>query len=247
MDRPNFRSSHTYQTPRGGGVVFVFVVITSSVTALCIPNSYTPSFLSLILCILLALPLAIVGFLDDIYNLSPGWRYAVQMLTAFSFVFVSPFFSRTLDMLPLLVFLVIAVTSIINFTNFMDGIDGLVAGCLSVAIITASLEISAPWPFWSLIGALLGFLFFNWSPARVFMGDVGSTFLGAIYSALLLHASTWFISFSSLSSYSLFGDACICVLRRVWNRQNIFQAHRLHLFQRLHQSGYLTPVFLYYI
>ena len=60
----------------------------------------------------------------------------------------------------------------------MDGLDGLIAGCLSITITALSIYLDAPLPLWSLVGSLIGFLFWNWSPAKVFMGDVGSTFLG---------------------------------------------------------------------
>jgi UDP-N-acetylmuramyl pentapeptide phosphotransferase/UDP-N-acetylglucosamine-1-phosphate transferase len=73
----------------------------------------------------------------------------------------------------------------------MDGLDGLVAGCLAVTIAALATALAAPWPLWALVGALLGFLLWNWSPAKVFMGDVGSTFLGAVFAGLVLQAPTW--------------------------------------------------------
>jgi UDP-N-acetylmuramyl pentapeptide phosphotransferase/UDP-N-acetylglucosamine-1-phosphate transferase len=121
----------------------------------------------------------------------------------------------------------------------MDGMDGLVAGCMSVSISFVAFELSAPWPVWALVGALIGFLFLNWSPAKVFMGDVGSTFLGAFFIFLVLQSSTWPQAFCLLLvSTPLLGDACLCVIRRLFAGQRVFQAHRLHLFQRLHQCGW---------
>ena len=78
--------------------------------------------------------------------------------------------------------LLISVTAVINFT-FMDGLDGLVAGSMAVSMTAIALHLSAPWPIWSLVGSLFGFLW-NWSPAQVFMGDVSSTFLGAVLLVL---------------------------------------------------------------
>ena len=136
-------------------------------------------------------------------------------------------------------FLVIAVTAVINFTNFMDGLDGLVAGCMAVAMTAAAIHLLAPWPIWALVGALLGFLLWNWSPAIVFMGDVGSTFLGAVFAMLVLQASSWPEALALLLlATPLLGDALICVPRRLMAGQRVFQAHRLHLFQRLHQAGW---------
>jgi UDP-N-acetylmuramyl pentapeptide phosphotransferase/UDP-N-acetylglucosamine-1-phosphate transferase len=135
--------------------------------------------------------------------------------------------------------LLIAVTAVINFANFMDGLDGLVAGCMAVAISALGLSLSAPWPIWALVGSLVGFLVWNWSPAKVFMGDVGSTFLGVVFAGLVLQAPSWLEALGLLLvATPLLGDACLCVPRRLLAGQRVFQAHRLHLFQRLYQAGW---------
>ena len=135
--------------------------------------------------------------------------------------------------------LLIAITSVINFVNFMDGIDGLVAGCMCIAIAITAFHLSASLPLWTLVGGLFGFCFLNWSPAKVFMGDVGSTFLGSVFVGLVLQSSNWLEALSLLLlSTPLLSDACFCTLRRLVNGQPVFQAHRLHLFQRLHQVGW---------
>jgi UDP-N-acetylmuramyl pentapeptide phosphotransferase/UDP-N-acetylglucosamine-1-phosphate transferase len=121
----------------------------------------------------------------------------------------------------------------------MDGLDGLVAGCMAVTIAALAIALAAPWPIWALVGSLLGFLLWNWSPAKVFMGDVGSTFLGAVFAGLVLQAPSWPEALGLLVvATPLLGDACLCVLRRLLAGQRVFQAHRLHLFQRLHQAGW---------
>jgi UDP-N-acetylmuramyl pentapeptide phosphotransferase/UDP-N-acetylglucosamine-1-phosphate transferase len=83
---------------------------------------------------------------------------------------------------------VFAATAVINFVNFSDGLDGLVAGCAAVLLTVAVLALppEAGHGLLPLIGALLSFLAWNWSPARVFMGDVGSTFLGAVIAGMVL-------------------------------------------------------------
>jgi len=232
LDQPNARSSHERPTPSAGGLVFVLVTSLASSLALLrgVPVVFAFSGLPL-----LALPLAIVGFLDDRHNLSSGLRYGVQLTTALFVILVSP--------LPLpwfaLPLLLIAVTAVINFANFMDGLDGLVAGCMAVTIAALVIALAAPWPLWALVGSLLGFLLWNWSPAKVFMGDVGSTFLGAVFAGLVLQASSWPEAFGYLLvATPLLGDACLCVPRRLLAGQRVFQAHRLHLFQRLHQAGW---------
>jgi UDP-N-acetylmuramyl pentapeptide phosphotransferase/UDP-N-acetylglucosamine-1-phosphate transferase len=184
---------------------------------------------------LLAAPLAVVGLLDDRHNLPASWRYGVQLFTALLVILDSPLPLPWLAV-PLLL---IAVTAVINFTNFMDGLDGLVAGCMAVAIAALAIALAAPWSIWALVGSLVGFLIWNWSPAKVFMGDVGSTFLGAVFAGLVLQASSWPQAFGCLLvATPLLGDACLCVPRRLLAGQRVFQAHRLHLFQRLHQAGW---------
>jgi Fuc2NAc and GlcNAc transferase len=238
-DQPNARSSHRKPIPRGGGVAFVLVASVASVLAWLLRSSSASAPLPLLSAPLLALPLALVGFLDDRHNLPATWRYGVQLATAFLLILASPLVALSLGLLPLVVFLVIAVTAVINFTNFMDGLDGLVAGCMAVVMTAAAIKLPAPWPIWALVGALLGFLLWNWSPAKVFMGDVGSTFLGAVFAVLLLQSSTWSEALALLLvATPLLGDACLCVPRRLMAGQRVFQAHRLHLFQRLHQAGW---------
>ena len=241
-DQPNERSSHCQPTPRGGGIAFVAVASVSSGMALLDGQGFPAASLPL-----LGVPLAVVGLLDDRHNLPSSWRYGVQVLTAVFFLCFSPLFQKFAFAIvfvgwPLLLaapLLVIAITAVINFTNFMDGLDGLVAGCMAVAIASLAIALAAPWPIWALVGSLLGFLIWNWSPAKVFMGDVGSTFLGAVFAGLVLQASSWPEAFGYLLvATPLLADACLCVLRRLLAGQSVFQAHRLHLFQRLHQAGW---------
>ena len=230
LDQPNARSSHRQPTPRGGGVAFVLVAAVASLLALGSGSRSATAALPLI-----ALPLALVGFLDDRNNLPASWRYGVQLATALALILLSPLPWPWLA-LPLLL---IAATAVINFTNFMDGLDGLVAGCLAITFSALTLKLSAPWPVWALVGALLGFLLWNWSPAKVFMGDVGSTFLGAVFAGLVLQAPSWPEALGLLLvATPLLADACLCVPRRLLAGEPVFQAHRLHLFQRLHQAGW---------
>lgn len=235
LDQPNARSSHRQPTPRGGGLAFVLVSVGSSLTACVWP--VTPSSpLPQTVLPLVALPLAVVGLLDDRLDLPDSWRYGAQLLTASSILWFSPI---QLPWQMLLLLVIVAVTAVINFTNFMDGLDGLVAGCMAVALAAAGLRLASPWPIWALVGALLGFLIWNWSPAKVFMGDVGSTFLGAVFAGLVLQAPSWQEAMGLLLvATPLLGDAFLCVPRRLLAGQQVLQAHRLHLFQRLHQAGW---------
>ena len=252
LDHPNARSSHQLPTPRGGGIVFVLLTGLSSLVAVSHGYGNHLSALPLI-----AVPLAFVGLLDDLYNLPVSLRYAVQLSTAVFALFFSllvqeslfVFMSGNWIFLLIIPFLLIAFTAVINFINFMDGLNGLVGGCMAIAIAALSLFLNAPWPLWILVGSLLGFLFWNWGAAKVFMGDIGSTFLGAVFACLVLQASNWIEAFGFLLlAFPLLGDAFFCVLRRLLAGQSVLKAHRLHLFQRLHQAGWRhTHVSLLYI
>ncbi|MCP9931301.1 glycosyltransferase family 4 protein [Cyanobium sp. AMD-g] len=228
VDQPNARSSHKRPTPRGGGLAFVLVG--SGLAPLA--GAGWPAWIPMI-----CLPLALVGLLDDRLDLPAAGRYGIQIATALALVAITP--------LPLVWWLLpvawFAVTAVINFVNFSDGLDGLVAGCASVLLTIAVLAMApeAGNALLPLLGALLSFLVWNWSPARVFMGDVGSTFLGAVIAGVVLQQGTPAMALGLLlAGFPLLGDPCLCVLRRWQAGQPIFQAHRLHLYQRLHQAGW---------
>lgn len=235
-DEPNERSSHTEPTPRGGGIIFVVLG-----TLLSVFNGTTQLMLVQLACV----PLAIIGFIDDRYDQPVRFRLIVQLLTALLLV--------KLSQLPLLwwhiPFAILVVMSIINFVNFMDGLDGLVATCSIVFLTIVVLrqfvlqesdffnsEVVSLIP---LLGSLAGFLILNWCPAKVFMGDVGSTFIGALIAGVIVQQDTCIDSLGlMLVGFPLFGDALICILRRVSSGQDVLKPHRLHLFQRLHQAGW---------
>ena len=218
LDQPNARSSHHIPTPRGGGVVFVLV---GSLLSLAL-GAGTSSWIPLICC-----PLALVGLLDDRFDLPAAWRYAAQVATAGVLVAMAAV-PLPIWALPLVL---VAITAVINFINFMDGLDGLVALCGIVLMASVGL--------WPVAGALLGFLAWNWSPAKVFMGDVGSTWIGAVFAGMVLQQpGPWEAISLLLVGFPLLGDALICVLRRLRAGQPVFQAHRLHLFQRLQRGGW---------
>ena len=126
---------------------------------------------------------------------------------------------------------------IINFLNFSDGINGLLAGSLLVTFIYYTFNINTDFIF--LIPIIFVFLYFNWSPAKIFMGDSGSLYLGALYVYILLSSSSLnqILYLVFILSPILF-DVLITLLRRLFNNYNIFEAHRLHLYQRLVSSRF---------
>lgn len=222
LDVPNIRSLHKKTIFRAGGIIFVLLsIIISTFRGYYLPLS--------------CFPLAIIGLIDDKINLPSLVRYFFQFITVIYIIFYN-FPLREINFISI-IFLVILGTAIINFINFMDGSDGLVAGCLSVAFLFFSINLNIE--ILTLTGALMGFLILNWSPAKVFMGDVGSTFLGAILFGISLESESFDGIFNILLiTFPLIGDALICVLRRYSIGQNIFTAHKLHLYQRLIESGW---------
>ena len=191
---------------------------------------------------IICMPLAVIGILDDIYKLPSLLRYFSQLITVlillYLFSFNNYFITGLSDFFSIVIFLLIIIfgTAIINFSNFMDGIDGLVGGCFIIILISSAYinDIN----ILPLAGSLVGFLALNWNPAKVFMEDAGSTFLGAILTGLIITSKDLISSITLiLISFPLIVDAASCVIRRLLDRQNIFQAHKLHLYQRLHQSG----------
>ena len=230
MDQPNERSSHSIAKPNGGGIVFILMGTLFSTFS----GNFIPLF---------CLPLAIIGLIDDQYKLSNSLRYSFQIFTVIALILYMPWFYDLLSNYSFLflglrlLFLVIVGTAIINFVNFMDGLDGLVAGCMAISIATTSLLLSSS--YLALFGALLGFLIWNWSPAKVFMGDTGSTFLGSVFVGIIFSSEGVKSSLGFLFlATPLLADACICVIRRFLSGHSIFQPHRLHLYQRLNQAGW---------
>ena len=127
-------------------------------------------------------------------------------------------------------------TAIINLINFMDGIDGLV--CSNLIIILLLSYSFQSHNYIVAVFPLLIFLFWNWNPAKIFMGDTGSTFLGGILILLLFDnfQIEKFLFICCISSPLLI-DSGLTILLRLFNKENIFLPHRKHLYQRLNLAG----------
>ena len=231
LDYPVLRSSHTVPTPKGGGIVFALIGLIGSLI-----------FESKL--ILICLPIAILGFLDDRYNLPRRLRFLMQFITAILilkesnlFLVVINYFKGNFFNLSLLsVIIVLGIIAFINFANFLDGLDGLLCGCMIIALSVEAYMISPS--LLPLVASLIAFFPWNWNPAKLFMGDSGSTFLGATYIAYALNAYTLADFFGLILIVTpLWADAFYCVIRRFLHNQDIFTPHKLHLFQRLNQSG----------
>ena len=127
--------------------------------------------------------------------------------------------------------------AIINFTNFIDGIDGLLASNISVTFFCMSILLDMHYLI--ICGSLIGFLIWNWSPAKIFMGDSGSTFLGGMLFFGILSCRELDQAIGILlTSSPILIDPFICVIRRFMNKQEIFLPHKQHFYQRLNQAGW---------
>ncbi|MBD2080235.1 glycosyltransferase family 4 protein [Leptolyngbya sp. FACHB-17] len=244
LDIPNDRSSHTQPTPRGGGLGFVVAfAITSAAIAYFNWQTVGRDVLSIWAALI---PLVVVGLFDDRGDVPARIRYLVQLssagiaIAAFS-AFPQPWLTQfgMIGIAVAIVLTMIGMTALINFYNFMDGLDGLVASVSAVQLSYLAIALNQPLLF-LLVVALLGFLWWNWSPAKIFMGDVGSTTLGAMVAIALLHQSDDPVrAWSSLAiTLPLTADAIYTLIRRLLRHENIFKPHRTHLYQRLQQSGW---------
>lgn len=239
IDKPNLRSSHKYATPTGGGVFFVLITTLFS--------QFVEGFNFLYL-----LPLAAIGLIDD-KNELPSWiRYLTQFATiSFIFfdselqIFLLKNFTNNFILSIIYISIILIGTGIINFINFMDGIDSLIVLTLFITFFflgifqgnLSSLILSA---------CLLGFLPLNLPPAKVFMGDIGSTFLGAYFVSLFFSKNLFNGIYLLLIIFPILIDPFTTLLRRFMDNQRIFSAHKLHLYQRLNE-GRLNNIQVVYI
>lgn len=252
MAIPNARSSHQEATPQGAGAVFVMLWIA------CLLIGYAFHLFSL-MDLLLFLPstllVSLVGFWDDHKELTARKRLVAQILAAtFSVIILGDATALHLSRYTIFymgwagfVLIVLGIVWSINLYNFMDGLDGLAAveglfvfglggfffwnvGAIALALLT-----------WVLVLTVSGFLVWNWPKARVFMGDVGSYFLGflvGLFSVIGdrvydIPITVWIIL------YGVFWfDTTVTLVRRFLWRENLAMAHREHAIHRLNRIGY---------
>ena len=233
LDNPNKRSLHIKPVPSAGGLSFIIPLLIYDLLF-----SYFNNFNGSVSLSLLCIPLIFISFLDDLIKVSPKYRYLFQLLTSFlilGFSNINLFLLSPIFNILILIFLVICITAAINFTNFMDGSDGLVAGCMFVFFLIINYKLNSSISIIILLGSLATFICWNWNPAKIFMGDTGSTFLGLYFIANILQFNdiNEIVGLLFIAS-PIFGDAIITIFRRFLKGQNIFKAHRQHLYQRLY-------------
>ena len=253
LDIPNERSSHTKPTPKGGGIVIVLLTVIGLLILYSIAN-VNKNYLLLSVFIGSGLLIAGISYLDDLYSLKNSIRFAVQGLAAvIAIYFVGSIQTISVPLIGEIAFglfgLVITfiwLTGLTNIYNFMDGIDGIAAiqaiaagiGWLIVGYVVNDLFIIIVALL--LLSTCLGFIFHNWQPAKIFMGDVGSAFIGFCYGYLALYAymldSNLFI-IGVIFVWPFIFDGTFTLFRRLSKKENIFQAHRSHIYQRLVIAG----------
>ncbi len=243
IDIPNERSSHSVPIPRGGGLAIVitwFVGVT-----ILFSFGYIGS--QLFYALLSGIILAMVSFLDDIFDLKPIIRLLSQLLTAtLALYFLNGIdsihfynFEFNIEFL-LFPIAVIGIVWFINLFNFLDGIDGYASiETISIALMIFFFTLDPI--LLILVGCVLGFLIWNWPKAKIFMGDVGSTQLGFILIILGIfyhnENKLTIMQWIMISSPFWF-DATITLYRRWRNKEKLSQAHRKHVYQRVVQSGF---------
>jgi len=252
IDVPNERSSHAQPTPRGGGLAIALVTLCGLLSySLLISLGY---WRVIVFYVCGAVLVAVVSWLDDLYVLPNIVRFVTHSLAAV--LTIIGFGHWDTVIVPLLGQVHLAwlglpvsflwIVGLTNAYNFMDGIDGIAGGQAVVAGIGwAIVGMLIDLPFVGILGALLaatslGFIFHNWPPARIFMGDVGSAFLGFSFACLAIAGASREPSLAIagvLLVWPFVFDTLFTFFRRLKNRENVFAAHRSHLYQRLVISG----------
>ena len=248
IDVPNSRSSHKIPTPRGGGVAFACTII----AALVLIAWSTPGEIVVVLGILGGgTMIATIGALDDRFGLGARVRLIVHFAAAIWFLYWMDPGTVTIGGTELASWIVwpLAVVSLVWYTNlynFMDGLDGL-AG--SQAVIAASAAAAIGFAtgddllaslMLAVVGSVSGFLVWNWSPAKIFMGDCGSGFLGFIFGTAIVvghRHSTMPLPAGILLLIVFVLDATMTLLRRVALGERWYRPHRQHAVQRLTLMG----------
>lgn len=247
LDIPNIRSNHTVPAPKGGGLAVIF--------ALIIPMLVANIDLAIVLSMLM---LASVSFLDDLISVPAPVRFIVQVIAVSIPLSMLPIHFSD-GMIPVLAEkIIIGALWIwcINLFNFMDGIDGISA----VEMIAIGLGITLVMVFAEQFPSMLaqygmilaaagcGFWWWNKHPAKIFLGDVGSIPIGFMvgYLLLLTALSGYGVAAIILPGYYV-ADATITLLKRLYRREKIWQAHSTHYYQQAVRRGWKHNVVVRYV
>jgi Fuc2NAc and GlcNAc transferase len=249
VDVPNHRSSHDRMVPRGGGVVIVGVA--ASVTLVGWSLSAWPS-LTLVVVAGVGFVLAALGLIDDLKDLPVRLRLTVQVglcsvvaITVARAAETGPV--TTVSMILMGTVFLVGSTNIYNFMDGIDGIAGLTALAFALPAATVAFSVRADPEgvfITVLAGGTAGFLVHNWSPARIFMGDSGSLFLGFLATALPLvlavRDTRGLLTLGALIPFLI--DGTLTILRRLRRGDRLTDAHRDHVYQRASRRWGHAPV-----
>ncbi len=241
VDVPNSRSSHNAPTPRGGGLAIVIAFYIGS--SLLYLNGLIPK--DLYWALWTAVPVAIVSFIDDLFDISAKIRLSVQIISAVMALAILHHYWR-IDLyfwrleggitLPFLLLILIWMT---NLYNFLDGIDGY-AGMEAIYVSLSAFIFFHNEIFLMMAASVGGFLIFNWERATIFMGDVGSAYLGFLFGVFIVYFSrsegATLIWVMLLSLFWV--DATLTLYRRFMMGEPITLAHKKHAYQRAVQAGF---------
>ena len=229
IDNPNERSSHSFPTPRGGGIGIwlAFMIIEFFVVK--------DTFFTLI-----AGAAGLLGLLEDYLTLSSKLRLLIQFVISISFVFLFLGLPTSTVSIVSFLFWLVFITGTANFYNFMDGINGIagLTGIVGFGLMAFFSFFIINEPDIALISialssACLGFLPFNFPKARVFMGDIGSVFLGFVFASFVLKLSANIGIFLCLGMFlsTFYADAILTMYYRYQRGEYLMKAHRSHLYQ----------------
>ncbi|WP_337996555.1 glycosyltransferase family 4 protein [Oleispirillum naphthae] len=243
LDMPNARSSHAVPTPRGGGLAVTPLVLGGLAVWFSSHGGSAADWAMLAG----ALLLAAVSWIDDRRTLTPLPRFAAQIVAAAAVLALMPKSAILGGLLPSWaekLVLGLAWVWFVNLFNFMDGIDGITGVetiAIALGLFVAAPGVLAGGPLAIVAGTTLGFLVWNWHPAKIFMGDVGSIPLGFVLGYLLLsmtalHPAGWAVALILPAVY--WADATVTLARRAFAGKPVWRAHREHFYQRATQGGW---------
>ena len=253
VDTPNSRSSHTRTTPRGGGLAVVAVVSGGALLAAIL---HPEAIWRVVGIMLPALLIAAISWVEDIESLKNRTRISIHMIAGLmAIAILGPVGQVDLGSFgcidlgfaawPLTLLWIVGLTNAFNFMDGIDGIAGITAVVAGFAIALVAATVQAPAVVAiaaAFAAAALGFLSCNWPPARIFMGDVGSAFCGFLIAVLPLSVPEKSVHLimpvAVVALWPFIFDTAYTIVRRLRKRENIFKAHRSHLYQRLVIAGW---------
>lgn len=246
LDIPNLRSSHNKPIPRSGGLGILMGITAAAIYSL-FSRGEVPSWplwagLTVV---------AGVGLWDDVrggihftvrlFAQATSAALIIALLGGFSSLPLPPPLDFNLGYLGI-VLSILWIVAVLNFYNFMDGIDGIAGlqALISSIVVVVACGGKGAWLGLALAGSSAGFLYYNWHPAKIFLGDVGSYSLGILFATIPFlegYSTERATMLIALSLWLFLADPTYTLVARLLNRERVWEAHRSHLYQRLVRTG----------